>query len=489
MLILPAMDLIGGECVRLIQGDYNRSKVYSKKPVFVARSFEKLGAGFLHVVDLEGAKKGEMVNFSTIKKIVENSSLSIQVGGGVRSEKDITALLKLGVDRVILSTAAVKDREMLMKVLKKFGPEKIIVSIDARDENVLISGWFEESCKTLMEFVDELKKIGITNVIFTDIKSDGMLKGPNFESISRVVDSGLNVIVAGGVSSFQDLEMLKKRRVYGVIIGKALYEGLLDLKEVMIFQQNTLAKRVIPCMDVQNGRVVKGVCFSDLKDVGDPVSLAKKYSDMGADELVFLDITATIEGRKTLCELVLKIAENINIPFTVGGGIGDIEDIRNLLNNGADKVSIGSAAVKNPLLIKMAAEKFGSQCVVVSVDAKKLGKSWEIFIDGGKVRTGIDAVEFSREMERLGAGELLVNSLDCDGVCQGYDLELLRTISDAVNIPVIASSGAGKKEDFLEVLKRARVDAVLAASVFHSGQIEIPVLKKYLNSKNITIRL
>jgi len=250
-----------------------------------------------------------------------------------------------------------------------------------------------------------------------------------------------------------------------------------------------LSKRIIPCMDIKDSRTVKGVNFENLKDAGDPVELAKFYSENGADELVFLDVTATIENRKTLYELVEKISENINIPFTVGGGIRTREDIRRLLNSGADKVAICSYAVINPEFIKAAAKDFGSQCIVVSIDAKRNNNRWDVYINGGRLNTRLDAIKFAKKMEFLGAGELLVNSLDRDGTKTGYDIELLRRISEAVNIPVIASSGAGNKKDFLKAFNEGRVDAALAASIFHYKKTTISEIKKYLSKNNITVRL
>jgi len=252
-----------------------------------------------------------------------------------------------------------------------------------------------------------------------------------------------------------------------------------------------LTKRIIPCMDIKNGRVVKGTHFENLKDAGKPVKLAKLYSDMGADELVFLDIMATIEKRETLYELVKNVAKNINIPFTIGGGVKSVEDIRNLLNCGADKVSIGSAAVKNPDFVKKASLTFGNQCIVISVDPKKNLKTgkWEIYIKGGRENTGIDALDFVKQMKDLGAGELLVNSLDRDGTKAGYDLELLSAITATTTLPVVASSGAGTKEHFLEAFTKANCDAALGASVFHYGEIEIRDLKEYLRKNDIAIRM
>jgi cyclase len=250
-----------------------------------------------------------------------------------------------------------------------------------------------------------------------------------------------------------------------------------------------LSKRIIPCMDIKDGRVVKGTNFKNLKDAGDPVELAKSYSIMGADELVFLDITAGIEKRKTLVDLVRKVGKCINIPFTVGGGVQSLDDVKTLLDAGADKVSIGSAAIRDPKLVRQISNKCGAQVIVISVDAKKNGKTWNIFINGGRDDTGRDAISFSQEIEMMGAGELLVNSLDRDGQKSGYDIPLLKNISEAVRIPVIASSGAGCQEDFLEAFRTGKCDAALAASLFHFGQLKIPDLKKFLFSKNIPIRL
>jgi cyclase len=250
-----------------------------------------------------------------------------------------------------------------------------------------------------------------------------------------------------------------------------------------------LNKRIIPCLDIKAGRVVKGVKFLGLQDAGDPVEVARIYDAQGADELVFLDITASFENRKTLIGLVEKIAQNIFMPFTVGGGISDVEDIRNLLNAGADKVSINTAAVKLPELIKDASTRFGSQCIVVAIDAKKIKDAkWEVFIHGGRTATGLDAVKWARQAAQLGAGEILLTSMDRDGTKDGYDLELTQAITNAVNIPVIASGGAGKLEHFYEVLTGALADAALAASLFHYGKLSVKDVKNYLKNKGVAVR-
>jgi cyclase len=250
-----------------------------------------------------------------------------------------------------------------------------------------------------------------------------------------------------------------------------------------------LAKRIIPCLDIKDGRVVKGVKFLGLKDAGDPVEVARAYHKQQADELVFLDITASFENRKTLIKLVRKIAENIFMPFTVGGGIGDISDIRNLLNAGADKVSLNTQAVKSPLLISDAAKRFGSQCIVVAIDAKKTGSGWEVYINGGRTPTGQDALAWARKAVKLGCGEILLTSMDFDGTKDGFDIELTRAVTGAVNVPVIASGGAGKPDDFYAVFTAARADAGLAASIFHYQEYTVKQVKDYLNSKGVNVRL
>lgn len=249
-----------------------------------------------------------------------------------------------------------------------------------------------------------------------------------------------------------------------------------------------LAKRIIPCLDVKDGRVVKGINFVNLKDAGDPVEIASAYSKEGADEVVFLDITASFEKRGTMLDIVSKTAEQVFIPLTVGGGIRNLEDIRTLLKRGADKVSINTKAVEDPDLVKKAAEEFGTQCIVVAIDAKKVKEGkWEVYTYGGRTPTGIDAVEWAKKVESLGAGEILLTSMDRDGTKDGYDLELTRTISESVNIPIIASGGAGTLEHLAEGLTKGKADAVLAASIFHYGEYSIQQAKKYLKNKGIEI--
>ena len=250
-----------------------------------------------------------------------------------------------------------------------------------------------------------------------------------------------------------------------------------------------LTKRIIPCLDIKNGRTVKGVNFVDLRDAGDPVELAAKYAETGADELVFLDISATEERRKTLADLVLRVAEKINIPFTVGGGISSVEDVDVLLQNGADKVSINSSAVKNPQLINDLAAKFGSQCVVVAIDAKQINGKWTVHLVGGKVPTELDLFDWAQEVETRGAGEILFTSMDHDGTKNGFANEALAKLGQLLNIPIIASGGAGNMQHFADTFIDGKADAALAASVFHFHEIDIPDLKRNLLKKNIPMRI
>ncbi len=250
-----------------------------------------------------------------------------------------------------------------------------------------------------------------------------------------------------------------------------------------------LAKRIIPCLDVKDGRVVKGTQFVNLKDAGDPVENAKAYDEQGADEIAFLDITASHEKREILIDIVHRTAEEIFIPLTVGGGVRTLEDIRKLLKAGADKVSVNTAAVKDPSFVKRASMRFGSQCIVVAIDAKRRGHGWEVYTHGGRVPTGIDAVAWAREVTALGAGEILLTSMDRDGTKDGYDIELTRTISESVDIPVIASGGVGTLEHLYEGLAFGKASAVLAASIFHYREYSIPQVKSYLREKGIVVRM
>lgn len=486
MKILPAIDILGGKCVRLKQGRYDAVTKYFDDPVEVARNFIVQGANFLHIVDLDGAKDGRALNRELICKIAK--LCDVQVGGGIRDFETAASYLRAGVKRVILGTSAFENPELVQEIAAEFGPEALIVSVDVKAERVMLKGWLKDSGMALDEALDFLRELGVERIIVTDVERDGGLEGPNIELYQRVINQGLKVLAAGGISDDGDLKALDKIGVTGAIVGKALYEGKISIKP-----SSNLCKRIIPCLDIDKGRVVKGVGFKNLQDAGEPVELAKRYESEGADELIFLDISATSEECDTLCELVQAIAENLTIPFTVGGGVRSLEDIDRLLKSGADKVAICSAAIKNPDFIRAAAEQFGSQCLVISLDCKKreTGSGWELYIKGGRENTGLDALEFARVIEELGAGELLVNSLDRDGTKKGFDLKLLRAIASSSRIPVIASSGAGCREDFARAFTEGLADAALGASLFHFGELSIKDLKAYLAlaEKNLTIRI
>lgn len=250
-----------------------------------------------------------------------------------------------------------------------------------------------------------------------------------------------------------------------------------------------LAKRIIPCLDVTNGRVVKGVKFIGLRDAGDPIEIARRYDDQGADELTFLDITASSDNRDLIFHIIEEVATQVFIPLTVGGGVRKVEDVRRLLNAGADKVSINTSAVQNPQLVADAADRYGSQCIVVAIDAKQAGQGWEVFTHGGRKPTGLDAIEWAKEMQSLGAGEILLTSMDRDGTRDGFDLALTRAVSDAVNVPVIASGGVGNLQHLVEGIVEGRADAVLAASIFHYGEYTVRQAKEYMAQHGIEVRL
>ena len=335
--------------------------------------------------------------------------------------------------------------------------------------------------------------MGIRNFIVTDIIKDGTSTGLDtnlFLELKKKKKLNTRIIAAGGISSIDDLKKALKC-ADGVIVGKALYNGNIPPSVLGSFLDNLyksrLVKRIIPCLDVKNGRVVKGVKFKNLRDSGDPVELARYYNENGADELIFLDISATLEGRKSMLNTIRSVAEEIYIPLTVGGGIKTIEDMTAIIKAGAEKVSINSAAINDPNLITIGAKKFGSQCIVVAIDAKKKGESWEVYSHSGTKPTGLDVLKWVKTVVEKGAGELLVTSMDRDGTNSGYDLDLIRAITDIVSVPVIASGGAGNKQHFIDAINKG-AEAVLAASLFHYNRLRIQDLKEFLNNHDVMVR-
>lgn len=496
--IIPAIDIIDGKCVRLTGGDYSLKKIYGDDPVEMAKRFEQQGFRRLHVVDLDGAAAGRLVNTAIVREICRSTSLSVDFGGGIRSRNDLEILFESGVKQITAGSIAARDRETFLSWLRKFGPEKIILGADVRNRQIAVSGWKDTVKADIIDFIAGYVDEGIRTVICTDVGRDGMMSGPATELYREILAGfpGIDLIASGGVSSATDLEELEAAGLKSVIVGKALYEKgsafapSTPSTPSTPSMPSTPAIRIIPCLDVKDGRVVKGTNFEGLRDAGDPVELAAIYSRQGADELVFLDISATDEGRRTMAEMVRRVAEEINIPFTVGGGITSVSDVSLLLSNGADKVSVNSAAVRRPELISELAENFGSQCVVLAVDAgRQPDGSWTVFVNGGKVPVDLDLYEWVESAVRLGAGEILFTSIDNDGTGKGFAVDALAEIVSRVKVPVIASGGAGKPEHFVEAVTKGRAHALLAAGLFHYGKLSIPDLKRYLIDNGLMVRI
>lgn len=499
MLVIPAIDIHDAKCVRLYQGDFAKVTEYSDDPVEVARGWDWLGAEMLHVVDLDGARAGRPVNLDIVRRISIDTALPIQLGGGLRTPKHIRAALEAGATRIILGTAACDDPDMLQELVRRFG-ERIIVSIDTHHGRVMTDGWLQSSSIAPQELAARVLEMGIRTIVHTNVSRDGTLSGVDVDTVSGLLSTGVNVIAAGGVGRVQDIRRLRpleRRGLAGVIVGRALYTGAVKLPDAL---RAAGSRRIIPCLDTKDGRVVKGVAFARLRDAGDPLELALTYEKEGADELVLLDISATEEGRRTAMDVVRRVSSALSIPLTVGGGIASLDDIERVLDAGASKVGINTAAVRNPELVRLAVDAFGRNRIVVAIDAAAAAPdartcdddakgTWVVCTCGGKQRTQLDLVEWARTVERLGAGEILLTSIDRDGAVDGYDLRQLRAVTEAVGVPVIASGGAGAPEHFRNALAEGGADAALAASVFHFGTLRIGEVKRYLASEGVDVRL
>jgi cyclase len=497
--IIPAIDLYNNKVIRLIQGDFKQLATYSIEPLKTIEDFMKKGVQYIHVIDLNGAKSGiieKSPNYDLIISIIKkckNWGVQVQLGGGIRSEETIEDLFSLGLEKVILGSLPFEDAKEFSKIAKKFN-EKIIVALDVLDDNIRVKGWVQDTkceLETQLRFFEDK---GISSFIITDISRDGTLSGPNIElykKLSVLKKSNSKIIASGGIKSPYDVKQVLKY-TNGVIIGKALYNHDISKQNleslVLNYNPTNLIKRVIPCLDVKDGRVVKGVNFNNLKDSGDPVELAKLYNSEGADELVFLDISATLEERESMMNVIKEVAEEVYIPFTVGGGIKNLQDISKIINAGAEKACINTAAFTNPEIINLGAQKFGSQCIVVAIDVKKVENSWEVYVKSGTEATGVDAISWAKNVVKRGAGEILVTSMDKDGTQAGYDLELIRALSLALPVPIIASGGAGNLDHFYQAIMNG-AEAVLAASLFHKKMITIRDLKSYLRHKDIRVRI
>ena len=480
--LVPAIDILDGKCVRLTKGDYARQTTYNDNPVEVARTFERMGFTRLHVVDLDGARSRHIVNVEALRAIAENTRLIIDFGGGIKSDDDLEQAFAAGARMVTVGSIAVSEPDLFMKWLDRYGAERFILGADVRDGRIAVNGWKEDSQEELIPFLRRYVERGVRNVLCTDISKDGMLEGPAIDLYRSVMDAfpQLHLIASGGVSSNDDIARLDKAGIPSVVFGKAFYEGRLAFE--------SMAKRIIPCLDVKDGMTVKGTNFVNLRTAGDPVELGKAYSQAGADELVFLDITASHEGRKTFTDMVSRVASEINIPFTVGGGINELSDVDRLLGAGADKVSVNSAALRQPQLIDQITSRYGSQVCVCAIDARLDVDGWHCYVKGGRERTERGLFEWAHEVEQRGAGEILFTSMNHDGVKNGYANDALARLAEELTIPVIASGGAGTKEHFRDAFVVGKADAALAASVFHFGEIPIPDLKEYLWQEGINVR-
>lgn len=497
--IIPAIDLYNEQVVRLYQGNFQKINYYSKNPIKIAESFCQQGATHLHVINLNGAKFGEFENtpnfdvILSLSELCNNWDCKIQVGGGIRKEKTIKNLLNRGVNNVIIGTIAVENLELTQKLVKKFQDE-IIVSLDVMDNNVMIKGWQSNTRVSLNTMLKKLEEIGISHFIITDISRDGTSIGPNIELYKELVslkERDSEIIASGGIRTKKDVESVLNYS-NGIIIGEALYRNRIlenEFRSLIIkYNPTNLTKRIIPCLDIKDGRVVKGVKFKDLRDSGDPVVLSKFYNQEGADELIFLDVSATLEGRQIMMETLKSVAENINIPFSVGGGISDLNEMTQIIKAGAEKVCINTAAVKDPSLINKGSLKFGTQSIVLAIDAKKTETNWEVYIKSGTEPTGLDVLNWAKEAVRRGAGEILLTSMDKDGTKSGYDLDLIQMLSNSLHIPIIASGGAGDYNHFFQAIN-VGAEAVLAASLFHYKIMSIRDLKIYLRKRKIRVRV
>jgi len=479
--VIPAIDLRGGRVVRLMRGDDARRTVYGEEPEAVLEEFAAAGARWVHVVDLDAAF-GEAPQEGMVARLAAAArelGVAIQTGGGLRDREAVGRVLEAGCARAVVGSLLARDPVRFADLAAEF-PGRIVAALDVEGGEVRVEGWRRGAGSPVEALAKVVAGAGCPAVLVTAVERDGTLGGPDLALTARVAElTRTPALVSGGVRSLADLEAARATPgVAGAIVGRALYEGTIDLAAAVAAADRGsslptgLAARVIPCLDVAGGRVVKGVRFKDLRDIGDPAEAALEYAGQGADEIVFLDITAAPERRATDLDWVRRTAERVFVPLTVGGGVRSADDARALLAAGADKVGVNTAAAERPELLGELARRFGRQCVVLSVDARRRapdeGGRWEVVVAGGRRPTGRDALEWIVEGVERGAGELLLTSIDGDGTGEGYDLELIAAAARAVSVPVIASGGAGSPEHLAAALD-AGAAAVLAASIFHDG--------------------
>ena len=490
MQVIPSLDLLGGRVVRLTHGDFATARAYGE-PEAVLDALDVPRGARLHVVDLEASRSGRPIETDLVRRLALRD-LVVQVGGGIRSVEDARRWIDCGAQRIVVGTVASESPRLLSTLVETFGAMRIVPAVDIRDGVIRTNGWEHQSTATIADVFAHIESLGIGEALVTDIARDGVLRGPSFALYRQLRSmSNVKLIASGGVSTISDVVSLARLgNVRGCVIGKALLERRLDLRETIarLATPNAIPERVVPCLDVRDGRVVKGVSFTNIRDAGDPVECAMRYEEEGADELVILDISATDRAQPTTLETVRHVAESIFIPLTVGGGVRTVEDFRALLRAGADRVAVNTAALRDPELIAICAREFGVQAVVLSCDAKRDGDRWLATVRGGKELTAIDAVEWCHRAETLGAGEILLTSVDRDGTNRGFDIELLRAVTSILKIGVIASGGAGRVEDFRDAIESGGARAVLAASLFHDRVLSVADVKSHLMAEGIPVR-
>ena len=486
MQLIPSLDLLNGRVVRLTHGDFSTAKVYGDAEEILDALDVPRGAR-LHVVDLEASRSGRPIETDIVRRLARRD-LIVQVGGGIRSIDDARRWFDCGAERIVVGTVAANSPELLAALAETFGASRIVPAMDVREKTVRTDGWERTSSSSIGDVVGRVEALQFPEMLVTEISRDGALRGPSFE-LYRLLRGAtrLKIIASGGVSQTSDIVSLARLgNVSACVIGRALLEQRIDLREAYarLAALNSVPERVIPCLDVRDGRVVKGVSFTNIRDAGDPVECAMRYEEEGADELVILDI----DGNRSSTETVRRVAESIFIPLTVGGGIRSVEDFRDTLRAGADRVAINTAALRRPELIRECANEFGVQAVVLSCDAKRVRDRWLATVRGGKEVTAVDAVDWCRRAEQFGAGEILLTSVDRDGTNRGFDLELLRAVTNVLKIGVIASGGAGHLDDFRDAIEAGGARAVLAASLFHDRVLTVGDVKRHLEAEGIPVR-
>jgi len=480
--LIPSLDLLDGKVVRLIEGDFARCQSYGEAGSVVAGWPRGI---LIHVVDLAASRDGHPVETGLVR-LLAGLGFRLQVGGGIRSVEDAQSWIDAGAERVVVGTLASEEPRRFAEVVEQIGAARVVPAVDVLDGEVRVAGWKKRGSRSVDDTLRFVESTGCPEILVTEISRDGKLQGPSFSLYrSLATRTSLRVLASGGVSTRRDVAALARLpNVSGAIVGKAI----LDKRIGFDATGDVLPPRIVPCLDISNGRVAKGVNFTAMRDAGDPVELATRYEEEGADEIAVLDISATTGDRRTALETVRRIADALFIPLTVGGGVRSVDDFRQLLQAGADRVAINTAAVRDPALLGQAAREFGVQAVVLACDARRGATGFEVMVAAGRQSTGLDATEWCVQAEELGAGEILLTSIDRDGTASGFDLELLRNVSSRLKIGVIASGGGGRPEHFRDAIEEGGASAVLAASIFHDRIVAISEVKKFLLESGIPVR-